>query len=278
MPRLEHKYLVPETLLAPLRRALAPFVRADDHASPHDDGAWMGYTVRSIYFDTSRLTHYYQIEEGVQRRAKLRIRGYDQYRAGDDVILEIKRKNGPLSSKQRAAVPYPLLEPLLASGDVGRLVHPTPDAPDSVANAGHFVFRLRRDALHPVLQVVYDREPHVGLTEPSLRITLDRNIRSMPFPSLAQLFEERAARPSWPQHFVLEVKYDLPYGFPAWLRAFITEHDLTRASLSKYRSGVADQGMTRAPSRARVLGSASWALVQPFSWEGASDAARLASA
>lgn len=278
MPRLEHKYLVPDRLLAPLRRVIAPFVRADDHASPRDDGAWTGYTVRSIYFDTSRLTHYHQTAEGVQRRMKLRIRGYDQYRPGSDVILEIKRKNGPQSWKQRAAVAYPLLEPLLASGDVERLVHPTPDAPDSVANAGRFVFRLHRDALHPVLLVVYDREPWVGLMEPSLRITFDRNIRTMPFPALAHLFEERAPRSSWAHSFVLEVKYDLPFGFPDWLRAFITEHRLTRAALSKYRAGVAEQGMTHAPSRARVLGSTSWPLVQPFTWEGAPDAARLASA
>ena len=182
MARLEYKYLVPERLLAPLRRSIAPFVRADDHARRRDDGAWMGYTVRSIYFDTSRLTHYYQVEQGVQQRAKLRIRGYDQYQAGDDVILEIKRKDGSVSSKQRAAVAYPLLEPLLASGDTERLAHPTVDARDSVANAGRFVFRLRRDALHPVLLVVYDREAWVGCAEPSLRVTFDRHIRSVPFP------------------------------------------------------------------------------------------------
>lgn len=278
MPRVEHKYLVPETLLAPLRRAIAPFVRPDRYATRCADGEWMGYTVRSIYFDTSRLTHYFQTLDGVERRAKLRIRGYGQYRAGDDVVLEVKQRNGRVSWKDRAAVAYPRLEQLVASGDVERHVSCTPESPEAIANARHFVFRLRRDALHPVLLVVYDREPYVGLREPSLRVTFDRHIRSVPFPALEHLFEERSARPLHRRHFVLEIKYDFPFGFPAWLRPFITEHGLTASPLSKYRAGVTDQQMTRAPFRTRVLGSASWPVARPITRSGTRDRARCACA
>ncbi|MEO0557300.1 MAG: VTC domain-containing protein, partial [Bacteroidota bacterium] len=88
--RSELKYLVREADRERLLSLISPFVQPDPHASPREDGR-VGYTVRSIYFDTPGLRDWAEKESGDQVRRKLRVRGYD---ANDSspVVLEIKRK------------------------------------------------------------------------------------------------------------------------------------------------------------------------------------------
>ena len=76
-----------------------------EHAAQRYGAAYRGYTVRSIYYDTATFAHFFANEDGLARRAKPRIRGYD--RGGDDALafLEIKRRNGAVGSKSRAPIP-----------------------------------------------------------------------------------------------------------------------------------------------------------------------------
>ena len=243
--RFEHKYLVPESLLPPLRRLVARFASPDRHAARRGVDAMPGYVVRTIYLDTSRLKHYHEADEGLDVRAKPRIRGYGDADPAADVFLEIKRRRGAVGAKDRAPVAWNSLHRLLSTGDAERYVRTRAAIPRAVENACRFLFHLRRDALRPVLLVVYDREPYLGRFGPSLRITFDRRVRSVIHPSLDGLFEERGARPCLAARFVLEVKYDATFGFPAWLRPFIAEHGLVRQSLSKYWTCATDQGLAR---------------------------------
>jgi hypothetical protein len=229
--RFEHKYLVPESLLPPLRHLLAPFMRADRHATRGGEDGCRQYVVRSIYLDTPQLSYYHETEDGIDFRAKPRIRAYDDAHASAPVFLEVKRRHGAVVSKWREAVAFAELgeRPL----------------------ARTFAFQLRRRALRPVLLVVYDREPYVGLLEPSLRITFDRRLRSVAWPRVEGLFDERGARPSLAGSFILEVKHDEAFGFPTWLRPFLTRHGLASRSLSKYWTCGADQAIAQAPLSAR---------------------------
>ena len=253
MLRFEHKYLMPESLLAPLRRLVARFARPDSHASRAGNVPWMSYTVRSIYFDSSRFTNYFETEDGLPLRDKPRIRGYGRHLPGGEIFLEIKRRRGAAGFKDRAPLAFEMIQPLLAGGEVGRLVQPNADFPDAVAHARNFLFHLRRDALHPVLLVVYDREAYVGMMEPSLRLTFDQSLRSVAFPSVAGLFEERGTLGSLARRAILEVKYDVAFGFPSWLRPFIAEHGLVRQALSKYWTCATDQRVVQAATRIRAL-------------------------
>ena len=252
--RYEHKYLVPERLLEPLRRQVEPFVELDLHASRQAHR----YIVHNIYFDDARFKSYYEKDDGIEMRAKPRIRGYDTHEPGGFVFLEVKRRHGKVGSKDRAVVPFEHLHELVATGDVDRLVAAPSWLPRSRNAARKFLFHVHRDALRPVLLERYEREPYVGLLEPSLRVTFDRHVRSSLFPRLDDLFSERWMRSSFGRSFVLEVKHDAQFGFPIWLRTFIAEHGLIPQALSKYWTCITDWGVVRPHSRARGHALCEW--------------------
>ena len=182
--RVEHKYLVPERLRARLRATIRPFVQPDSHATPRPEhDGHLGYTVRSIYYDTARFAHYFANEEGLSVRSKPRIRAYDTQQPDSLAFLEVKRRNGIVGSKPRASLPFTQIPELLATGDASRLIHASRSHPDAVADVEQFLHRYGRYALRPVILVVYDREPYVGTIESSLRITFDCNVRSRAYPA-----------------------------------------------------------------------------------------------
>ncbi len=253
--RVEHKYLVPDRLREPLRSVIAPFVRPDRHASPkHDHGeSYFGYTVRSIYYDSSTFDHFFANESGLAKRAKPRIRGYDTERPDSIAFLEIKRRCGSVGSKTRAPIAFRSLAAWLDSGETEAYVRPSRSFPAAVASANQFMFRLRRFALRPVVLVTYDREPYVGTIESSLRITLDSNLRSAAYPQLADLYRDQFCRASMRGHFVLEIKHHAQFGFPAWLRPFMGKHSLVKQSLSKYCTCLSDLQVIHPHARMRTL-------------------------
>lgn len=251
--RYEHKFLVPLALEGALRRVVEPLTRPDQHA-----GANHTYTVRSVYFDSADYASYYEKEDGVDARVKLRVRGYDTPVPGAVAFLEIKRRHGNVGSKDRVPVCAERLASLLADGEIDRWVEPVAAFPAAHRDAGRFLFHLHRDALRPVVLITYEREAYVGLLEPSLRVTFDTGIRSRPFPTLGDLYSENRLRPSLAGAFVLEVKYDASLGFPVWLRALIAEHRLVRQALSKYWTCMTDLRIPRPASKARALVTTSW--------------------
>ncbi len=257
--RVENKYLVPETLRESLRAAIQPFVHPDPHATPRaTHGGYRGYTVRSIYFDTSRFAHYFANEDGLAVRAKPRIRGYDEQRSDSMAFLEVKKRHGAVGSKARAPMPFAAVPDLLASGDIAAHVAPSRSCPSAVVDAEQFVHRVQRFALRPVVTVAYDREPYVGSHETSLRITFDGDVRSVAYPALSDLYRPEFERRSLRGCFVLEVKYDSRLGFPIWLRPFLASHGIVRRALSKYSICLTDLGIVRAHTRTAALARSEW--------------------
>ncbi len=72
--RLEYKYIVPSNKLESLRNALLPFVQYDPYSNIRGDKQ---YTVKSIYLDSRNLKDYRDKIDGVYKRKKVRIRGYN---------------------------------------------------------------------------------------------------------------------------------------------------------------------------------------------------------
>ncbi len=228
-PRLEYKYLVSSELLPRLREMVAPFVEIDAHAAAY--GA-RGYTVRSIYFDTCALDFYHQKLAGVEARKKLRLRGYNGGGESSIVFLEIKRKHATSVTKNRAPVKYVHAPDLFASGDVARYVLARPDCPQAMEDARRFFFHVRRDALRPIVLIVYEREAYHGKFDSSLRITFDKNLRSAAHPAIDALFGEEKTRCAMSRYFVLEVKFS--GRFPAWLGPIVGALSLRLEAISKY--------------------------------------------
>ncbi len=80
--------------------------------------------------------------------------------------------------------------------------------------------------------VIYDREAIVGKFDLSLRLTFDKNLRSVIYPDLNQLYDEDKVKSTMVNNFIFEVKF---LGtLPAWIRSLISKYKLDRQALSKY--------------------------------------------
>lgn len=227
MKRLEYKYKVPNSHLSALREQLDAFMVRDQHVL-EDTGQ---YTIRSIYMDTYALDYYYQKESGIQHRRKLRIRAYNELCADAWAFLEIKRKDNMAIAKTRAPFRFADVDALFASGNIERYIEAS--HAQALADARAFFFHMHRYALKPTVLISYEREAFFGCADPALRITLDKNLRSTPFPHIDELYSEKRMRFSLAGYFILEVKF-YKGSTPGWLKSFLERHRLERMALSKY--------------------------------------------
>jgi hypothetical protein len=179
-----------------------------------------------VYLDTRRAALYREKVEGLRNRFKARVRGYDTIRPDSTVVLELKHKRGDLSWKSRAHGPFAGMVEWL--GDTSK---PYPGVPAGWAGAQRFVHQMLRHSLAPVELVVYDREAFVGTHDPTLRVTLDMNLRGRRADSLQDLGLPCHAH-VFPKSFIFEVKFD--HRFPVWLTPILSELGLRRRALSKY--------------------------------------------
>lgn len=191
--RHELKYIVSDAQAAAIAVRLSPLMRRDPHV-----GGTGKYTIRSLYFDDFDNSCYYENENGVDPREKLRIRIYN----GSDsrISLECKRKERGKTLKTACRLTRREADVLISGGilpaDSGRA------EPLAKLTAG---ILLRR--MHPVTIVEYVREPFV-CAEGNVRITLDTNISSSS--AIGEFFSrDIPLRPIMPTGMqLLEVKYD----------------------------------------------------------------------
>jgi len=229
--RYERKYLVNNELLEPLRKRFMPFLIPDLNADQTELKS--EYTVRSIYFDSPNFDSLSEKTEGLENRMKLRIRGYNNYFAGCEVFLEIKRKFGNRIAKNRALTMYDLLDKTIETGELIRSTGKNTDLMKD--DASRFFYHFHREAQRPVNLVVYDREPYHGKFDSGVRITFDKNIRAALFPDLSELFSDYGLSYIWKDAFILEIKY-FDSGMPSWAKSIIQEFQLKHEALSKYAS------------------------------------------
>lgn len=233
MLRFEYKYFVPTGQLDKLRAMIQPFMEMDKHAESNGGE----YTVRSIYFDTKDLECYYQKLAGVKRRNKVRLRGYNNEEDGNLVFFEIKKKVDEPLFKNRAPLQFEDAKKILAGesleGAVGSTKKMTKE--EAVNNARRFLYHIHARQLQPVVTVIYEREPYQSVLKDranDFRITFDKNLRAVPYPSLDELFEEKISYEVDHRYFILEIKFNRY--MPAWAKAIVMTLGLKKGPASKY--------------------------------------------
>ncbi len=92
--RREVKFLFPQADVVKLRRLMACNGRRVVHQGPVSE-------VRSIYFDSPRLTACHANLSGVSQRRKARLRWYDAAVPGSEAYFEIKWRDNQLTGKYR---------------------------------------------------------------------------------------------------------------------------------------------------------------------------------
>ena len=241
--RFEYKYIIPNTQLVKLREMIAPFVQLDKYARNHGGE----YTVRSIYFDTPELECYREKIAGVKRRNKVRLRGYNGGGNGDTVFFEIKKKVDEPLFKNRVSMTFAEALKTLEGREVTDVI--------ASENARRFLYHLYARRMQPVVTVIYEREPFQALLKDldnDLRITFDKNLRAVPYPTIEDLYREESARPVDGNHFIMEVKFNRY--LPAWVKTIIASFGLKKGPASKYALSVEALGLNRVrPYRSHLI-------------------------
>jgi len=242
--KFEYKYIVPTEILSELRTLIDSFVEFDIHMKM---GGPSGYTVRSIYFDTPQYNDYYETIHGLTVRKKIRIRGYNEQNQNSIVFLEIKRKNEKRVKKYRAPVKYQHLKDLLATGNTMQYILTDYGIKNALENSRRFLFHIYKSLLQPMVIIIYEREAFFSKYDPSLRITFDKNLRSIINPDINILFKEKNIKYTLTKHFILEVKfYDI---IPSWLSSILNLLDIKLQSFSKYVTCIDDYNVVNNSSR-----------------------------
>ncbi|OQX81830.1 MAG: hypothetical protein B6D61_00160 [Bacteroidetes bacterium 4484_249] len=227
--RYEYKYIVHDSKINSLRQMILPFVNVDEFAEANNGNQ---YTVRSIYFDTPKFDFYFEKIDGIKNRKKVRLRGYDKEDINNTVFLEIKRKYDTPIIKYRAPVKFGDAIDIFEQSRINGHIILKDSFPKGYENSKRFFYQVYSKNLRPVVLVIYEREAYLSKFDKTVRITFDKNLRSVAYPSLPQLYSEENAKLSLSNHFILEVKFNSH--FPGWLSPVISRLGLRKQSASKY--------------------------------------------
>ena len=215
--RHEYKYLISRQSADLLKLRLPHVMKPDAHAGPTGQ-----YTIRSLYFDDQQFGAFYEKVSGVDNRTKFRIRCYNY----EDKIfkLEKKEKKGHLTRKTAQTV---------SKADVIAMQQdPRQRCPECY---GALTEELRLACVgkgaRPVVLVDYDRTPFVSVYG-NTRITLDENLRTMPY--TADIFAPAtpAVPVMEPDQVILEVKFD--DFLPGHLAAALADIPKAPMAISKF--------------------------------------------
>lgn len=191
--------------------------------------------MRSIYFDTPDLECYYQKLAGVKRRNKVRLRSYNKEEDGNPVFFEIKKKVDEPLFKNRASLSFEQAKEVLNGRPPEDFFRKTAKDVKFLNNARRFLYHLHARRMQPVVTVIYEREPFQAILKDrinDLRITFDKNLRAVPYPTVEGLFDERLAYVVDEEKFILEIKFNRY--LPAWAKAIVATMSLEKGPASKY--------------------------------------------
>jgi len=222
--RFELKYLITLQQAELFKSALRTYLVPDEHGN--NNGR---YALASLYYDSPDLHCYWEKEDGLKFRRKLRIRRYETDEVLTDetpVFLEIKQRIDRVTQKRRAILPY---------GEALRLCNdrqiPSNGLGDKALLDEIYVFLWQYD-LRPASLVRYDRQAFMGTEyDIGLRVTFDTSLSFQA--RQLHLHEQHYGLPMLPANsVVMEIKVNerIPY----WLTDLIAAHNLQRIGVSKY--------------------------------------------
>ncbi|MBR3972451.1 MAG: polyphosphate polymerase domain-containing protein [Oscillospiraceae bacterium] len=191
--RHEYKFLISRQASELIKRRLSHVMQRDAHAGPTGQ-----YTIRSLYFDDLAFRAFDEKVSGIDNRTKYRIRCYNY---SDGLFkLEKKEKKGHLTRKTAMKVSR---EDVLSMQRNPR--HRVPDHPEGLTE--ELRLQCTNQGARPVVLVDYDRTPFVSVYG-NTRITLDENLRTVPYTCDIFAPGHPATPVMEPDQVILEVKFD----------------------------------------------------------------------
>lgn len=181
-----------------------------------------GYRIRSLYFDTAYDDDFFDKQNGLETRKKIRLRSYEE--EVDFAYLEMKQKQGEQQLKRSLRVSREDAE-RMCRGDYSPLLR----YPDKFAAECYGLMQCR--GYRPRTIVEYRRKAYIA-KENRIRVTFDRNIAATE--SCFELFSPKLVMNPVMDPFavVLEVKYN---GFLLeYIRQMLGTVNRSELSVSKY--------------------------------------------
>jgi hypothetical protein len=229
--RHELKYVVDLHEGLEFMRAAEQFCRPDEHAG--SDGF---YETLSIYYDTKDLRFFWDRQESVGNRRKVRLR---RYAAGAEdespLFLEIKEKHKHMIGKKRCALQAVDVAKCLLSNEKGLELQALLPLVDPSQGRDEIAYLHERLVLQPVANVRYLRKALAGAVDPTLRVTLDKRLTASP-PVLCDYDADTEDFFLDPSKAVLEIKSER--SVPLWVLSMLRGFEFSRGRYSKYCEAV----------------------------------------
>ncbi len=249
--RYELKYVIPAGLRSTIVDLISPFAEPDPQAGDIGHGR-RGYQVHSLYFDTARLSDYFERLDQAKVRNRLRVRTYDSPDSRRPIFLENKRKCGRMVIKHRSRLcdsrqwlecnePRPWLG-LNEAANGSR---------DFAASVFHQLVEGGRR--RPVSSVRYEREAFVprDSNPGGVRLTLDYDVRATIATTAHDIFAPSQVRLIPPEWIVMELKFQR--FAPAWMHTLRQELAISAMPVSKFGLSVARCIRGTHPNELRAL-------------------------
>lgn len=217
--RKEEKYMVSRFEYSKLLHFFKQSMRQDAH------NGIKGYNVRSLYFDSLFDDDFYEKEDGIEKRKKIRLRLYDLQ--SSYVKLELKEKEGENQKKTSLKMPKEDAEALISGKYSVLLKYKEP-------LINQVFYLMNRDCYQAKTIIEYKREAFIADGN-EIRITFDSDIRATE--SCFNLFSENLClNPVFPENYVvMEVKYN-QFLF-SYVKDILKKCNVPRQSVSKYCLG-----------------------------------------
>ncbi len=233
--RFEMKYIVEERVALGIRDWVRSYLDMDEHGATCLD---LSYPVHSIYLDSPDLKLYQATVNGDKNRYKLRLRFYEQ-RPGAPVYFEIKSRVNNTISKQRSRVRAETVSSLL-TGHLPEPGHLVAQEPKQLMALQHFCQLVNELRAEPRTHVAYLREAWISREDNSVRVTMDRAIRTETDPVARLVPELTNPVLVFGGHVVLELKFT--GRFPDWFKQLVRVFGLMQCGAAKYADGVTRLG------------------------------------
>lgn len=214
--RQEKKYLLSYDQYRRMDNTFLKVLHPDIHNNKN------GYMVRSLYFDTMQEKDFYEKEDGLEIRKKIRLRIYDT--SADFALLEMKQKQG-MNQKKRSLEVSRQDAMELAAGRYDCLL----GYESKFAAECYGLMKLQ--SYRPKAIVEYQRKAYV-MPENQTRITFDSQVRATEcsYDLFAPGLKQYPVMD--PYLVILEVKYS---GFLlSYIKQLLNMEGKTQTSVSKY--------------------------------------------
>jgi hypothetical protein len=233
--RFEYKYLVSEHVARSVRDFASSYLVLDEYGASRPD---CSYPVHSLYLDSPDLTLYRSTINGDRNRFKLRVRYYEDG-ADRPAYLEIKRRVNSVILKKRAGVHRVAVEDVVA-GQLAQPSHTVDGSPEALDALESFCSLVHRLGAVPQAHVSYLREAWTTAGSGSVRLTLDRQVRTERRRELSLDPGMAAPTEVFGDRVVLELKFT--DRFPRWFHELVQVFGLRQGSAAKYVDGIYRMG------------------------------------